>query len=379
MASGNDTENQQYHLGTLEKGLRILDYLERTRQPLRISEIVAASQMQRGAVFRILATLESAGYIERLDDKRYRAISRRRKIRIGYSGPLTGTAFRRDVTLGLQKAAADSGFELIMLDCNEEVPEEHIANAQTFIDAKVELAVVFLTQDLFAHVLADKFISARVPVIAIETPIPGAIFFGGNNFRAGFMAGQALGSFARDNWNGKFDRLVLVESSLSAPSTQARLSGAVAGLRDIMPEISDSRIVHLDGLAHRNTSRAAIEKLLHSTPTQHRLLISTLNDPSAVGALQAIRATGREKWTVVVGQNATAESRAEIFRGNSPLIASVAYFPEKYGERVIALAHSIINREQTPLAVYTPHVLLDSSNIGRYYKCDQLEDEQTAT
>lgn len=364
-------DNRQYRLGTLEKGLKILDLLERAGRPLRIQDIVASSQMERGGVFRILSTLESSGYIERLADKRYRANFRRRRIRLGFSAPLSGNPFRRDVTLSIQRASSDSALDLVMLNCSEDNPEEHIGNAQTFIDAKVDLAIVFLTLDSFAHVLADRFITAGLPVIAVETPIPGAVFFGGNNFRAGFLAGHALGTYARDRWKRQFDKLVLIESSLAAPATQARLSGAVAGVRDVLPDLPESSIVHLDGLSHAESSRAAVDRLLQSVAPASRLLISAFNDPSAIGALQAIRAANREESTVVVGQNATAESRAEIRRRNSPLIASVAYFPERYGEKLVTLALSILNREQTPLAVYTEHVLLDEHNIARYYPPDE--------
>jgi ribose transport system substrate-binding protein len=365
--SAKTDENQRYRLGTLEKGLKILDLLERAGRPLRIQEIVAASQMERGGVFRILTTLESSGYIERLNDKRYRANLRRRRIRLGYLAPLSGNPFRRDVTLSIQRAASDAGLELILLNCGEESPEEYIGHAQTFIDAKVDLVIMSLRRDLFAHVLGDQFITAGLPVIALETPVPGAVFFGGNNFRAGVMAGHALGTFARDQWKGQFDRLVLVESSVSAAATQARLTGAVAGVRDILPDMPDSQIVHLDGQAFSEASRVAVDKLLKSVTPKNRLLISAFNDPSAIGVLQAIRAAGRERFAVVVGQNATAESRAEICRRGSPLIASVAYFPERYGEKLVSLAMSILNHERTPLAVYTEHVLLDANNIARYY------------
>jgi ribose transport system substrate-binding protein len=51
----------------------------------------------------------------------------------------------------------------------------------------------------------------------------------------------------------------------------------------------------------------------------------------------------------------------------SSIIASVAYFPEKYGEKLIRLASSVLAHEKTPLAVYTDHILLDHDNIFQYY------------
>ena len=201
----------------------------------------------------------------------------------------------------------------------------------------------------------------------MENPIPGALFFGGNSYRAGLMAGRALGRFAREHWRSRFDKLVLLESSLTAPANRARLSGTVEGLRELLGEVPESQVLHLDGQAHQDTSRAAIGALLGSLPPKCRLLISAFNDLSAVGALDAIREAGWEKWSAIVGQNGTAESRTELVRPGSALIASVAYFPEKYGEKLIQLAACVLNGERPPLAVYTDHVLLDARNVSQYY------------
>jgi ribose transport system substrate-binding protein len=91
------------------------------------------------------------------------------------------------------------------------------------------------------------------------------------------------------------------------------------------------------------------------------------NDQTAIGALEAVRAAGREADVAIVGQNATKESWEEIRDRDSRFIASVAYFPERYGEKLVRLARSILNREPVPPAVYTDHLVLDSRNIDRYY------------
>ena len=39
----------------------------------------------------------------------------------------------------------------------------------------------------------DTFQRAGIPVIAVDIPLPGATFFGADNYRAGRMAGEALG------------------------------------------------------------------------------------------------------------------------------------------------------------------------------------------
>ena len=97
------------------------------------------------------------------------------------------------------------------------------------------------------------------------------------------------------------------------------------------------------------------------------MLISGFNDLTAAGALQAVRAAGREKDVAVVGQNATEEGRQEIYNPSSHFIASIAYFPELYGAKMIRLALSILHHEAVPPAVFTNHVVIDRANIRQYY------------
>ena len=46
------------------------------------------------------------GYVERLENKRYRSTFRQRRIRIGFMAPLNGTPFRSVLAAGIRQAAA---------------------------------------------------------------------------------------------------------------------------------------------------------------------------------------------------------------------------------------------------------------------------------
>jgi ribose transport system substrate-binding protein len=56
-----------------------------------------------------------------------------------------------------------------------------------------------------------------------------------------------------------------------------------------------------------------------------------------------------------------------LARRSSALIASIAYFPERYGEQLMKIADSVIAHQKTPLAVYVDHVLLNRSNLKKLY------------
>lgn len=367
MVSRKKTAARAYGSRTFEKGLAVLECLQQQSLPLTIQEVVRATGIERAGVFRLLCTLERRGYVRRLEDKRYAVVARRRRPLVGYIAPLSGNAFRQDLQASIQRAAQEHVFELMLMDNREDDLECSTRNARRLIEASVDLVLAFEPVEAVAHAVSDLLTSAGVPLVAIDSPVEGAIYFGANNFRAGRMAGQTLAQFAVQTWSGQFDHLVLIGSSLSSGRVQARVAGVLVGLQDVFGSVDKTRLIQVDGRAHIDESLAATAALLRKLRPPKRLLISAFNDLSAVGALQAIRAAGREHEVAVVGQNAAQESREELRNRESRLIASIAYFPERYGERLMQLAQSILNREPVPPAVYTEHVVLTPDNIDRHY------------
>jgi len=73
-----------------------------------------------------------------------------------------------------------------------------------------------------------------------------------------------------------------------------------------------------------------------------------------------------------MSQNASLEARNELRRPHSPLVGSVAYFPEQYGDRIVRLAKLLLSGRPAPPASYTRHVLITAENVDRLYPLDKL-------
>jgi len=147
-------------------------------------------------VFRLLCTLEGRGYVARLENKRYRLTSRRRRIRLGYTAPCTGTAYRGELLAGLRRAAAAGNADLLELDNRKTTPKPPWRTCSGSSTA----ASIWLSCPAFrAHrPHGRRQVLRRLDSLhPIEVPIQGGVYFGANNFRAGRLAGQALGRFAR--------------------------------------------------------------------------------------------------------------------------------------------------------------------------------------
>ena len=71
-------------------------------------------------------------------------------------------------------------------------------------------------------------------------------------------------------------------------------------------------------------------------------------------------------------QNAEPDARAELREPRTPLIGSVAYFPERYGEELIALALDILGRRPTPPAKFVKHQVITAGNLDHFYSNDAL-------
>ena len=54
------------------------------------------------------------------------------------------------------------------------------------------------------------------------------------------------------------------------------------------------------------------------------------------------------------------------------LIGSVAYFPEKYGADIVAVALDILHRRSVPPAVFVKHQLVTPENVDHIYPNDHL-------
>ena len=187
---------------------------------------------------------------------------------------------------------------------------------------------------MIAPAIASKYLEANIPFIAIDIPHPGATYFGANNYQAGLIGGHYLGRWAKKHWNGEAEEILLIELHRAGSLPKARMRGIVTGIGEVIRPPERCLTVSIDGDGQFQTSHERVRKHLRETKAK-RVLVGAANDSSALGALRAFQEAGRAQDCVIAGQNAEPEARAELRSPHTRLIASVAYFPEKYGDGLI--------------------------------------------
>lgn len=289
------------------------------------------------------------------------------KFTIGFANQSEDLPFAVDVRRSLERAAADLGsIDLVVTD-NRLSGEEALRAADKLIQRDIDLAIEYQIDHKAGNLIMNKFQQADIPVIAVDIPMVGATFFGVDNYRAGHMAGTALGEWIRRAWNGRIDHLIVLEEPRAGSLPEARIQGQLDGLQEVIGEIAVAKIKHIDCGNTSAVSEKGVSEALNLMPDAQRIAIVSFNDEAALGALQAARNENRESDVVIVGQGADRLIRGEIRDAQSRLIGSTAYMPERYGEKLMDLALKILREESVPPAVYINHVFIHAENIDRYY------------
>ena len=356
---------------TVLRACDVLKAFQHVGEELSLNKVMARTGLPKTTAFRLLRTLIHGGMIERAGAGVYRnnfGSMTARPYRIGFATQ-GETEFSHEVMCSVETVAAREHVRLLTVD-NKYSARAALRNADLLIRERVDLVLEFQTYERVAPMIAEKFLAAEIPVIAIEVPQPGAVFFGADNYRAGLLGGRALGRWARDNWNGKVEQLVLLDLPIAGSLIELRLAGLIDGLRTELPGALEIPTVRLNGRGNFEQVLNELRKFLRRSG-KRRTLVGTVNDICALAALRAFEEAGALQQVAVMGQNALREARDELRRPGTRLVGSVAYFPERYGEDLISLALGILEKKQVPSTVFSKHQLLTPRNVDLIYPLDR--------
>lgn len=233
---------------TVLRACEVLKVFRSLGEELSLTDVIERTHLPKTTVFRLLRTLIHGGLLERASSGVYRnrfGPVTARPFRIGFAAQ-GDSDFCRAVMQSVETAAAREHIHLITVN-NRYSAREALRNVDILIDERVDLVLEYQTYERVAPAIASKFLEANTPVIAIEIPHPGCPYFGANNYRAGLIGGKALGRWARENWDGKVDQLVLLELPIAGSLLELRITGLVDGLRAELPSIVNVPVVHLNG------------------------------------------------------------------------------------------------------------------------------------
>jgi ribose transport system substrate-binding protein len=365
------TERDRSLANAVVRACDVLKAFRHESETLGLVDLVERTKLSKTTIFRLLQSLVRGGLVERVGKGVYSSRVRPlddRTFRLGFAAQ-TDSEFCREVTVGLERAAARQNVHLIKVN-NRYSAREALRNADLLIRENVSLVFEYQTYEKVAPIISSRFVSANIPVIAIEIPHPGATYFGANNYQAGLIGGRALGRWANQNWGGRVEQVLLLELPIAGALPQLRLTGTVEALRKEIPGLGNTPIIHLDGKGDFEQNLTVIRRFLRRGRSK-RTLIAGVNDMCVLAALRGFEEAGCGHLCAGIGQNAIREARDELRRPGTRLIGSVAYFPERYGDHLVPLALSILHNKPVPAAVFVEHQLVTPKNVRLLYPLDR--------
>ncbi|MDE3105694.1 MAG: substrate-binding domain-containing protein, partial [Acidobacteriota bacterium] len=346
-----------YLIPVLSKALDILELLQAENQPMSLEAIHRQTKISKTTVYRVLKTFVHRGYLAQSPDGLYRQVTRPKKIRFGFGGQSSDMPFSVEVTESLVEAASAVGVDLMILD-NHYDAATALKNADEFVRSKVDLVIEFQVEQEVAPMIGDRIAAAKIPLIAIDIPHPNATYFGVDNYRVGFEAGEELARFAQRQWGGAVEWILGLDLVEAGPMVQGRTTGAFEGVKSIIPDLPVELFVRMDGRGLRDRSRKLVADFLQRHPKDKHILIAAATDSSALGAVDAVRELKRERHVAIVGQDCIAEAVVEMKRDRSPLIASVSHETKTYGPSLIHLGLALLRGQTVPPYNYVEHKMV---------------------
>jgi ribose transport system substrate-binding protein len=277
--------------------------------------------------------------------------------KIGFQNPVAANEFLGFVQKAVIAKAKTYGCTVVALD-DALSPDKQVSNMQQLLGQNVN-AIIFYPLDprATAPVLRQAQ-TKKVPVIAID---------------ASFGDTKPVPLIATQVWQGRDIQAYLQANALADEESDAKVG--LIGIGIPVPAIKylterQKHYVEQEGMTVVDTQDnpsddvTGGEKAGNALLQRNKTIDSVLgyNDPSALGAVIAARATGRD--ITVVGLNGSSDGIEGVKTGK--LIATVQVDPIGIGSQTAVAAYSLISKQNTPLPpiVIRPGVLVDQDNVN---------------
>lgn len=250
---------------------------------------------------------------------------------IGLSLSTLNNPFFVQVRDGAQAAADKAGAKLLVTDAQDSVSNQ-ISNIEDLLQSGVDVLIVNATDSDAVVPAVMEANSRKVPVIAVDRGINGgtvAYFIASDNRAGGALAAQYICEQLGGSGN-----VVELEGIPGTSAARERGEGFNAYLTSDCPGLKV--VARQTANFNRGEGLSVMENILVAQPDIKAVFAH--NDEMALGALQAIQASGRD--ILVVGFDATDDAVAAVKDGK--MGATVAQQPAKLGAEAVDAALKIV-------------------------------------
>lgn len=278
-----------------------------------------------------------------------------KKIRVAYLVPTLDSAFFTTLGQGAQKAADDFGVELTFVGANLDVATQ-VKQVEDFLQKGVDVLVIQAADSAGIVAAVNAAEKAGVPVVTTgDKPDAGKVttHIGFDNVESGVIGADFIGGQLKGKGN-----VVELIGRLGTSSGREKSQGLKQGLS----KFPDMKIVSSQPAEFsREKAVTVMENIIQAQPQIDAVYAA--NDDMALGALQALKAAGRDKGVVIMGNDGIDDAIAAIKRGE--MAATNATPPYRQGYMGVQIAYRIATKQPVPALLKETNQLITKDNIGQ--------------
>ena len=293
-----------------------------------------------------------------------------KKWKIGFANIGEIVELQIEVKESLQRAADEAGVELVYMNNNMDGATA-VQNADNMIQQEIDGFIEFNVDESVGPAIKEKMDAQGIPIIAVDIPIEGTVFFGANNETAGIVGGKHLGETAQERWGEEPDCLLLVIDSTSGETPLQRVRKMYDGMKEVFPDFSEDKIFEVDGGTDASNYQKVVSDFLSAHPNDKHIAIGCFHDLGATAAMAAIETAGREKDCIMVSEN--EYGYLDYIKANPEgaedecWVGGVGFFFNRYGDYLIPAMVDILEGKDVGEQLYVEHEVITRENAETYF------------
>ncbi len=252
---------------------------------------------------------------------------------IGLAISTLNNPFFVDLEAGAKAKAAELNVKLVTLDSQDDSATE-MSNVEDLINQGVDVIMINPTDSDAVKSAVEAANKANIPVITLDRGANGGTVvshIASDNVAGGKLAGEYIVELL--GGKGKVVELEGIPGASAARDRGEGFNSAIAGT-DL--KVVAKQTANFD----RAQGLTVMENILQAQPEIDAVFAH--NDEMALGALEAIKASGRN--ILVVGFDATDDAKAAVAKGE--MAATVEQLPKEIGSLGIETAVKVLNGEK---------------------------------
>lgn len=272
--------------------------------------------------------------------------------RIGVTLLTREHAFYRDLEAGLKEAAEKNGYQLTITSGDFDLAKQQ-SQIENFVVQHMDAIIVCPADSKGIGPAIERANEAKIPVFTADIAAQGGQVV--SHVASDNLAGGRLAAdFIAKSLNGQGDVGVIGQQEVQTGLDREN------GFKEEMKKYPGIRVVAtLNGGGVRDRALKAADDMLQGNASLKGIF--GINDDSALGALSAAEARGKNDL-VIVGYDATPEAVKAIQRG-SALKADVAQQPRDLGAKTIEVISRHFAGQQVEKSIAVPVKLVDAASL----------------